>query len=136
MPIKALMVDVDGVLIVGRPEDGGRWHAAIEDDLGFARSTLQEQFFLPYWDDILVGRTGLMEQLAAAMQTFAPNVSPEKFVSYWFERDSRIAKPLLAKISAIRAGGIRVYLATNQWQTLHWTRDSSPDIVQNLCASL
>jgi putative hydrolase of the HAD superfamily len=108
------MVDVDGVLIDGRPEDGCPWHTSVEEDLGFTSVKLHEQFFALYWEDIVLGRAGLMEPLTAALQKLAPRVSAATFVSYWFERDARIVAPLLHEISLIRSAGLRVYLATNQ----------------------
>ena len=114
MAIRALMVDVDGVLIDGRPEDGRHWHTSIEEDLGFSSDTLHEQFFAPYWENIVLGRAGLMEHLITALQKIAPHVSPAKFVSYWFEKDSRLVAPLLQELSLVRSTGIRVYLTTNQ----------------------
>ena len=114
LAIQALMVDVDGVLVDGRPEDGRHWHTSVEEDLGFASATLHEQFFAPYWENIVLGRAGLMEHLTAALQKIAPHVSPAQFVSYWFERDSRLVAPLLRELSLVRSAGIRVYLATNQ----------------------
>jgi putative hydrolase of the HAD superfamily len=114
MAIKALLVDVDGVLIDGRPEDGRSWQTSIEEDLGFTSAALHEQFFAPYWEDIVLGRAGLMEQLTTALQLIAPHVSSAAFVSYWFEKDSRVVAPLLAELALVRSAGIRVYLATNQ----------------------
>ncbi len=114
MAIKALMVDVDGVLVDGRPEDGRHWLTSVEEDLGFTSDTLQEQFFAPYWENIVLGRAGLMEHLVTALQKIAPHVSPARFVSYWFEKDSRLDAPFLAELSLVRSAGIRVYLATNQ----------------------
>jgi putative hydrolase of the HAD superfamily len=114
LPIKALMVDVDGVLVDGRPEDGRHWHTSVEEDLGFTSAALHEQFFAPYWENIVLGRAGLMEHLTTALQKIAPHVSPAQFVSYWFERDSRLVSPFLAELSLFRSAGIRVYLATNQ----------------------
>jgi putative hydrolase of the HAD superfamily len=108
------MVDVDGVLVDGRPEDGRHWHTSIEEDLGFTPETLHEEFFAPFWENIVLGRAGLMEHLTTALRRIAPHVSPATFVDYWFERDSRIAAALLAELSFARAAGIRVYLATNQ----------------------
>src|SRR5829696_3751236 len=108
------MVDVDGVLVDGRPEDGRHWHTSVEEDLGFTSDTLHEQFFAPYWENIVLGRAGLMEHLTTALQKIAPHVSPAKFVSYWFERDSRLVAPFLPELSLVRSAGIRVYLATNQ----------------------
>ena len=114
MAIKALMADVDGVLVDGRPEDGRPWHTSVEQDLGFTSDTLHEEFFAPYWEDIVLGRVGLMEHLTTALQKIAPHVSPAAFVSYWFERDSRLIEPLLQELALLRSAGIRVYLATNQ----------------------
>src|SRR6478609_5456549 len=108
------MVDVDGVLVNGRPEDGRHWQTSVEDDFGFTRDALHEHFFAPHWENIVMGRAGLMEHLATALQKIAPHVSPDDFVSYWFERDSRLAEPLLAELSLARSAGVRVYLATNQ----------------------
>ena len=114
LAIKALMVDVDGVLVDGRPEDGRHWQTSLEEDLGFTADTLREQFFAPYWENIVLGRAGLMEHLQTALQKIAPHVSPAKFVSYWFERDSRLVAPLLPEFALVRSAGIQVYLATNQ----------------------
>ncbi len=108
------MVDVDGVLVDGRPEDGLHWQTSLEQDLGFTSDTLHEQFFAPYWENIVTGRAGLMEHLSAALQKIAPNVSPATFLSYWFEKDSRLVAPLLHELSLVRSAGVRVYLATNQ----------------------
>ena len=44
----------------------------------------------------------------------SPRKSGLAFVSYWFERDSRLAAPLLQELSLVRSAGISVYLATNQ----------------------
>jgi putative hydrolase of the HAD superfamily len=108
------MVDVDGVLVDGRPEDGRHWHTSVEEDLGFTSDALHEQFFAPYWEDIVLGRAGLMEHLAPALQKIAPHVDPSEFAAYWFERDSRLVEPLLRELSLVRSAGIQVYLATNQ----------------------
>jgi putative hydrolase of the HAD superfamily len=112
--IRALMVDVDGVLVDGRPDDGRHWQTSLEEEFGFTSEALHEHFFAPHWDDIVLGRAELMEQLTTALQKIAPHVSPATVVSYWFERDSRVVAPLLTQLSLVRAAGIRVYLATNQ----------------------
>lgn len=114
MAIAALMVDVDGVLIDGRPGDGRAWQTSMEEDLGVSPDALHNEFFVPYWEDILVGGSGLMERLTPALQKIAPEVNPAVLVSYWLERDSRVVRPLLQELSLVRAKGVRVYLATNQ----------------------
>ena len=66
MPVRALMLDVDGVLVDGRPEDGRHWQTSLEADLGLSPAALREHFFAPYWDEIVTGRVGLMAPLHAA----------------------------------------------------------------------
>src|SRR5262249_16083329 len=106
------MVDVDGVLVDGRPEDGRQWDTSIEEDLGFVLYTLHETFFGAHWEDMVLGLAGLMEHLMTALQKISPGVSPAKFVSYWFEKDSRLVAPLLQELSLVRSAGVGVYLAT------------------------
>jgi hypothetical protein len=77
LALKALMVDVDGVLVDGRPEDGRHWTTSLEEDLGFSRDG--EELLLI--DD---------------------------------RRENTDA--------ALKAG----------WQTLDWTKDSSPGILRSL----
>lgn len=114
MPVKALMVDVDGVLVDGRPEDGHPWHTSVAEDLGFTADLLHERFFAPYWEDVVLGRAGLMERLTTALRMIAPGVSAAEVVAYWFARDSRLDTRLLPELSSVRAAGGSVYLATNQ----------------------
>ena len=112
--LKALMVDVDGVLINGRPEDGRHWSTSLETDLGLRSELLQREFFDIYWNDIVVGRTGLMDHLPSVLQRIVPGISAEQLVAYWFAHDSQLNRDLLRDLTRLRAGGIQVYLATNQ----------------------
>jgi putative hydrolase of the HAD superfamily len=112
--IKALMVDVDGVLIDGRPEDGRPWQTSIETDLGVNAEALREIFVAHYWDDIITGRADLTDHLTVTLREVAPHLSPAQFLAYWFERDSYLVAAFLPELSRIRSAGIRVYLATNQ----------------------
>ena len=70
MAIRALMVDVDGVIVDGRPEYGRHWQTSIAGDLGLMQPRSNEQFFVPCWEDIVLGRVGLMEQLTTALRRF------------------------------------------------------------------
>jgi putative hydrolase of the HAD superfamily len=108
------MVDVDGVLVCGRPSDGQPWAASIEADLGLTREQLQKEFFKPHWSKIVIGQGGLREHLEPVLARIAPRVSYEKFVSYWFENDARLNIALLEEIQRWRASGTKIYLATNQ----------------------
>ena len=112
--IGAIMVDVDGVLVHGRPADGRPWASDMEADLGVKSTDLQREFFTPHWDDIVTGRLGLDERLRPALARIAPDLSPEQFIAYWFENDARLDLQLLADLGHQRRRGTKVYLATNQ----------------------
>lgn len=111
---KVLMMDVDGVLVSGRPTDGRHLFAELEADLGLSPDRLRETFFTPYWEAIVTGREGLTERLAPVLATIAPKVSAERLIAYWFENDSRVDQDVLSAVKRTRARGVPVFLATNQ----------------------
>jgi putative hydrolase of the HAD superfamily len=108
------MMDVDGVLVSGRPSDGRHLFAELEKDLGLSPDKLRETFFTPFWEAIVTGKEGLTERLAPVLATIAPRVSSERLVTYWFENDSRVDENVLAAMGLYRRRGIPVFLATNQ----------------------
>jgi putative hydrolase of the HAD superfamily len=112
MTIKAIMLDIDGVLIV-HPDVSG-WSVDLERDLGISAATLQSAFFLPHWEDIVHGRASLRERLGPVLQELRPEVTCDALIDYWFREDAHVNAALLAEISAIRANGTEVHLATVQ----------------------
>jgi putative hydrolase of the HAD superfamily len=109
--LRALMLDVDGVLI--RPRPGG-WKADLEADLGLSPTVLAEHFFAVHWDDVVTGRAGLYERLAPVLAKIAPGVSAERLAAYWFEKDAVLDAALLDDLAAVRARGLALHLATVQ----------------------
>lgn len=114
MTVKCLMLDVDGVLVDGRPRDGMRWDHDLQKHMAVPTDALAEEFFNIYWNDIVIGGKELLPTLAVILQRIAPSVQAEDLVAYWFEMDSRIVEPVLYDIRTARRDGIPVYLATNQ----------------------
>jgi len=108
------MLDVDGVVVDGRPEDGRSWATDIERDLGIAPERLHALFFAKHWTDIVTGRKDLVEVLEACLPTLSPSLTTQAFLDYWFEKDSRVEESVLADCDALRQGGTRILLATNQ----------------------
>lgn len=108
------MVDVDGVLVRGRPDDGRRWSTSLEEDLGLAVEALQRAFFAIHWDEVLTGRATLDDRLAPVLAAIAPHLTVNRLVDYWFRQDSRLDRDLLRQLERIRARGIGIHLATNQ----------------------
>lgn len=112
--IKALMIDVDGVLVIGRPSDGRHWAAALQADLGLNFDDLQAAFFKPHWEEIVTGRADLRERLADILVRIAAGLTAEQVLTYWFSQDARLNADLLGELAALRSRGLRIYLATNQ----------------------
>jgi putative hydrolase of the HAD superfamily len=109
--VKALMVDLDGVVIVPRP---GGWAADLEADLGLSATDLQAHFFTPHWEDVVLGRAGLHERLAPVLAKIAPRLTSEQLAAYWFDKDAQLDMALLDDLAAVRARGIEIHLATVQ----------------------
>lgn len=109
--LKALMVDVDGVLIT--PRLGG-WAADLERDLGVSKGDLAEQFFAVHWQEVVLGNAGLHERLAPVLARIAPGVSSYQLAAYWFARDAVLDEQLLDDLALVRARGVDVHLATVQ----------------------
>lgn len=111
MTLRALMVDVDGVVMVPQP---GGWAASLERDLGLSIDVLQAEFFKPHWAEVVTGRAGLYERLGPVLAEHAPHLTCERLCAYWFERDSRLDHALLEDLAGLRAEGLALHLATVQ----------------------
>jgi len=124
MTIKAIMVDVDGVLIV-HPDPSG-WSVRLEQDLGIAAADLQRHFFAVHWDDVVHGRARLHERLALVLADMAPHLESKTLVDYWFAQDAHVDRGLLEELRSLRGRGFETHLATVQeheralylWDTL------------------
>ena len=112
--ITALMIDVDGVIIDGRPADGRHWAAELDTDLGISLMMLESALFKPYWERIVTGQAELHECLTRVLAKIAPHVTSAQLLSYWFAHDARLNDRLLRDLANLRATGLRAYLATNQ----------------------
>jgi putative hydrolase of the HAD superfamily len=112
--IEALVVDIDGVLVRGRPGDNRRWHTDLAADLGIRYDDLQTHFFAPYWQDIIIGRRRLRDLLTPVLAKIAPHLSAEELIAYWFAHDSALDHEVLRQVDRARATGMRTVVATNQ----------------------
>lgn len=112
--MKVLMVDVDGVLVHGRPADDLPFATDLERDLGLPLDVWQREFFKPFWPDIVTGREPIEPRLTAVLREIAPHLEAETLLQYWFENDSRLDHKLLDDLAVFRETGLALYLATNQ----------------------
>ena len=111
---RCLMLDVDGVVVNGRPEDGQPWSTDLERDLGVNPGRLQAIFFGPHWTDIVTGKMHLFDVLEACLPELSRSLSAQAFIDYWFEKDSGVDEAVLAACDKLRGRGMRIFLATNQ----------------------
>ena len=112
--VRCLMLDVDGVLVHGCPEGNRGWSMRLQEDLGLSPEELEQGLFVRDWPEIVVGRMGLRPALERFLSEVGSSISAEALLHYWFAQDSRIDLAVLDDCRAARAGGLAVYLATNQ----------------------
>lgn len=111
---KYLLLDVDGVLVTGRPSDRKPWYSQLQSDLGIDIGLLSRDFFKIWWPEIVVGRLDLMPTLQKWLHQANIATAAHELIDYWFAMDSNIDQEILAQCDALRARGALVYLATNQ----------------------
>ena len=109
-----LMLDVDGVLVTGRPSDGRPWFSELQSDLGIDIEWLRSDFFRIFWPEIVVGRRDLLPALQSCLDQASINTPAQLLVDYWFAMDSRVDDDILSHCAKLRTAGVSVYLATNQ----------------------
>ncbi len=109
---RAIMVDVDGVLIVHPDADG--WSVNLPRDLGISTAALRSVFFEPHWDDVVHGRATLRERLTPALAILSSSISYDCFTQYWFSNDAHVDERLLGELKLLRTLGSEVHLATVQ----------------------
>ena len=115
--MKHILCDVDGVVIQGYHADPARrisWSANIYNDLGIRQNDLEQHFFLGPFTEALIGRKPLADVLADVLPRIGYKGSISDFITYWFQKDSRINNPFMAWVKSRKQEGDKVYLATNQ----------------------
>ena len=110
--MKALMVDVDGVVVTS--PDGRLWNWNAMVDIGLDPLVFQAKFFEPHWQDLVLGRADLHDRLGPVLTEIAPHLTSQQVSDYWFANDAHLDHALLADLATLRASGIPIYLATVQ----------------------
>ncbi len=106
--IKALLLDVDGVLVVG-----GTFSESLARDHGITRETMAP-FFRECLPACLLGRADLREELSKYVQGWGWQQSVDDFLRYWFTAEQTVDNQLVLAIQLMRQQGMQCYLATNQ----------------------
>lgn len=109
--LKALLLDVDGVLASGWP-----FSPRLERDYGIPVSTSASFFRAEPFRACLTGRVDLKEEIALHLPRWGWSGSLEEFLHYWFSSVDVLNEELLAYVQQLRQAGLPCYLATNQEQ--------------------
>lgn len=108
MNVKALVFDVDGVLV--EP-----WGFANYLKLAYPAIAPQTaEFFHGVFGDCLVGKADMREVLPPFLEKWGWPHSLDTFLQLWFEMEKEVDARLLHAVAAARSAGIRCYVATNQ----------------------
>ena len=110
-----LVFDLDGVVSLAQPGAADPWHATLKEDWGLSHEEMVRDFFTKDFLEVLRGRLDLYVALHAYLESRGLAGRMEEFVAYWFEKDARIDREVLAQADAWRrrTGG-RCFVATNQ----------------------
>ena len=106
--LKALLFDVDGVLINGEP-----FSQRLARDYGITRE-MTAAFFKGPFSGCLVGKADLKQEIASYLLQWGWQESVDHFLADWFAYETCIDAALLAAIQQLRQQGLPCYLATNQ----------------------
>ncbi len=109
-----LLVDVDGVLIIGRDAERTPWATDLQKTFGFDKAALQAHFFAPYWSDIVTGKDALLPRLDQALKVMGSSITATELRDYWFANDAYKNTEMIRWLDCQRQRGSRVMLATNQ----------------------
>jgi putative hydrolase of the HAD superfamily len=106
--IKALLLDIDGVLIIGKP-----FSEHLEHDHNISRETTAA-FFRERFPACLIGKADLRDELSNYLVGWGWQGSVDDFLRYWFTSEQTLNNQLVMALQLMRQQGVRCYLATNQ----------------------
>ena len=106
--ISTVLLDVDGVLIVGDP-----FSTTLARDYGITME-MTAPFFRGPFEHCLRGTADLKTEVASHLPAWGWRGSVEELLHVWFTTSQQVDDALLATVQHWRQAGIRCYLATNQ----------------------
>jgi putative hydrolase of the HAD superfamily len=110
MSIKAILFDVDGIVITGRKH---YFSYKLSKEHNISTDSVEE-FFLKDFKDCTFGRADLKEKISAYLIKWGWKGTVEDLLEYWFSGESTTNNEVLDIIKTLRSKGIRCYIATRQ----------------------
>ena len=109
-PIKAALLDLDGIAIVGRKRF---FSERLAEDLGIPNEIVQE-FFSKELKRCTFGNADLKELIAPYLVKWGWPGTVDSLLEYWFVSESTKDEAVLAIVKQLRDKGITCYIATRQ----------------------
>ena len=112
--IKAVIFDVDGVLIRGTDDSGNfLWKKNLEKDLGISKQIVR-RLFKEYWPQIGTGKLDTLDAIGQFLSSIESDLSPQEFMTYWHKNDSNVDVKMVEAVKSLRSKGYQLFLGTNQ----------------------
>ena len=108
MPVKAVVLDADGVVILGEI-----FTSRVEREHGIPKEKTMP-FFDSVFMECLTGKADLRQELKKVILDWGWKGSTDELLEYWFRGESNMNKDLARYMGELRTFGISIFLATNQ----------------------
>jgi putative hydrolase of the HAD superfamily len=108
--MNVLMLDVDGVLVHEPPAETFTRDA----ELDAAMAVIRAQLSADDRKSIATGHSDLLERIDEVIRALQLPVTADRMLDYWYPSETHIDAAVLEAGKRVRAGGMRVFLATNQ----------------------
>ncbi len=108
MPFKAILFDVDGMVIRSK-----KFSDQMRECYGVSWDTMKPFFNGPF-QTCKTGHADLREELSKAVQEWNWHDSVESLMKFWFEGGLEVNEQMTNLVSELRENGTRCYLSTNQ----------------------
>jgi putative hydrolase of the HAD superfamily len=115
--IKAVVFDVDDVIIRNRDENGRYfWSKNIENDIGINEEIMRGSLFKDkqLWEEIMRGKRKIEEVIDLFLMEYKFSVTTEEFLNYLLEHDAKVDDRVLLIVKKLRNIGYKTFLATHQ----------------------
>lgn len=110
--IKAIIFDVDGVLISSKNEQGKYiWNKDIEAELGIDAKYLAS-IYSGNWNLVMKGMLNMQQHVANVFSECSIDLPVDSFIDYWLKNDLKINESIVTLIRQLKTH--KRYLGTNQ----------------------
>lgn len=106
--IKALLIDLDGVIIIR-----DKYFSQVLAEQHNLDPDHQAAFFKGVFQDCMRGKADLRDVLPEWLERWNWTEGLDNFLKFWFTTESNIDKELLNDLASIKASGVKTYLATD-----------------------